>query len=43
MSLLGALTLQALGYGIDPLRRELIPVPMILATFPSFIEFRGEG
>lgn len=29
--LLGALTLEALGLSLDPLRRELRPVPMILA------------
>jgi predicted aspartyl protease len=29
--LLGALTLEALGLALDPLRRELRPLPMILA------------
>ena len=29
--LLGALTLEALGLALDPLRRELKPIPMILA------------
>ena len=29
--LLGALTLEALGLSLDPLRRELKPLPMILA------------
>jgi len=29
--LLGALTLEALGLALDPLRRELKPLPMILA------------
>ena len=29
--LLGAFTLEALGLGLDPLRRELLPLPMILA------------
>ena len=29
-TLLGAFTLEALGLGLDPLRRELIPLPMIL-------------
>ena len=29
--LLGALTLEALGLALDPLRRELRPIPMILA------------
>lgn len=28
--LLGAFTLEALGLGLDPLRRELIPLPMVL-------------
>ncbi len=30
-SLLGALTLEALGLALDPLRRELKPLPMVLA------------
>lgn len=30
-TLLGALTLEALGLALDPLRRELRPLPMILA------------
>ncbi len=29
--LLGAFTLEALGLALDPLRRELRPLPMILA------------
>ena len=29
-TLLGAFTLEALGLALDPLRRELIPLPMIL-------------
>ena len=32
--LLGAFTLEALGLTLDPLRRELKPLPMILAGFP---------
>jgi clan AA aspartic protease len=31
--LLGAFTLEALGLGLDPLRRELLPLPMILGGF----------
>lgn len=31
--LLGAFTLEALGLVLDPLRRELKPLPMILADF----------
>ena len=31
--LLGAFTLEALGLCLDPLKRELLPIPMILATF----------
>lgn len=31
-NLLGALTLEALGLALDPLRRELKPLPMILAA-----------
>ncbi|MGH2811032.1 MAG: aspartyl protease family protein [Actinomycetota bacterium] len=30
--LLGALTLEALGLSLDPLKRELKPLPMLLAT-----------
>jgi hypothetical protein len=29
--LLGAFTLEALGLALDPLRRELKPLPMVLA------------
>ena len=32
--LLGAFTLEALGLSLDPLRRELKPLPMILAVLP---------
>jgi len=32
--LLGAFTLEALGLSLDPLRRELRPLPMILARLP---------
>ena len=32
--LLGALTLGALGFCLNPLRRELKPLPMILAVLP---------
>ncbi len=31
-TLLGAFTLEALGLALDPLRRELKPLPMILAS-----------
>jgi aspartyl protease family protein len=31
-NLLGAFTLEALGLALDPLRRELKPLPMILAS-----------
>jgi len=34
--LLGAFTLEALGLSLDPLRRELKPLPMILAVLPGF-------
>ncbi len=33
--LLGAFTLEALGLVLDPLRRELKPLPMILAGLPG--------
>ncbi len=32
-NLLGAFTLEALGLSLDPLKRELRPLPMILAGF----------
>jgi len=32
--LLGAFTLESLGLCLDPLRRELLPVPMVLALTP---------
>jgi len=32
--LLGAFTLEALGLALDPLRRELRPLPMMLACVP---------
>jgi hypothetical protein len=35
--LLGAFTLEALGLSLDPLRRELKPLPMILAPTSSLI------
>jgi hypothetical protein len=31
-TLLGALTLEALGLALDPLKRELKPIPLILAV-----------
>ena len=33
--LLGAFTLEALGLALDPLRRQLLPLPMILAVSAS--------
>lgn len=33
-TLLGAFTLEALGLSLDPLKRELKPLPMILAALP---------
>lgn len=33
--LLGALTLEALGLSLDPLRRELRPLPLVLAGMPE--------
>lgn len=35
--LLGAFTLEALGLSLDPLRRELKPLPMVLAVLPGQI------
>lgn len=34
-TLLGMLTLNALGFSLDPLRRELRPLPMLLACAPA--------
>jgi clan AA aspartic protease len=34
-ALLGAVTLESLGVLLDPLRRELRPLPMVLAPAPS--------
>ena len=34
-ALLGAFTLEALGLTLDPLRRELKPLPMVLAVLPG--------
>lgn len=34
-TLLGALTLESLGLALDPLRRELNPLPMILGGSPG--------
>src|SRR5262249_28214540 len=33
--LLGSVSLEALGFFLDPLKRELRPLPMLLATFDS--------
>jgi len=35
LNLLGAFTLEALGLILDPLKRELKPLPMLLATLRS--------
>ena len=34
-TLLGAHTLEALGLALDPFRRELVPLPMMLAFLPA--------
>ena len=34
-TLLGAHTLESLGLALDPLRRELVPLPMMLAFLPG--------
>jgi hypothetical protein len=34
-TLLGAHTLESLGLALDPLRRELVPLPMMLAFLPA--------
>jgi clan AA aspartic protease len=39
--LLGAFTLGALGLLLDPLRRELKPLPMILAVLPGKMQSRS--
>lgn len=38
--LLGVFTLEALGLSLDPLRRELKPLPMILAALPRGVRQR---
>jgi predicted aspartyl protease len=34
-TLLGAHTLESLGLALDPIRRELMPLPMMLASVPA--------
>lgn len=34
-TLLGALTLEALGLALDPIKRELNPIPIVIASSPS--------
>ncbi|MCK4386149.1 MAG: aspartyl protease [candidate division Zixibacteria bacterium] len=41
-NLLGAFTLEALGLMLDPLKRELKPIPMMLARILSF-DFAQDG
>jgi clan AA aspartic protease len=41
--LLGAFTLEALGLALDPLRRELKPMPMILAMTFADVGDRSNG
>ena len=41
--LLGAFTLEALGLSLDPLRRELKPLPMFLAVLSSPTGQRGRA
>ena len=41
-NLLGAFTLEALGLSLDPLRRELKPLPMILAECSSWSVVRRQ-
>ncbi|MEX2431179.1 MAG: aspartyl protease family protein, partial [Dehalococcoidia bacterium] len=40
-NLLGVLTLEALGLSLDPLRRELKPLPMLLTMLSG--EIQGQG
>ena len=42
-TLLGAFTLEALGLSLDPLRRLLKPIPMMLATALPNKSQRGEN
>jgi len=37
-TLLGAHTLESLGLALDPIRRELMPLPMMLAFLPATTE-----
>src|SRR5436309_8901916 len=41
--LLGAFTLEALGLCLDPLKRELLPIPMILAACGEAARIIGMG
>ena len=41
-TLLGAFTLEALGLSLDPLRRELKPLPMLLAVLPPEGDHEGD-
>lgn len=41
--LLGVFTLEALGLSLDPLRRELRPLPMILAFMPEKVKSLGSS
>jgi clan AA aspartic protease len=42
-NLLGAFTLEALGLSLDPLRRELKPLPMILASTTDHGRLTSKG
>lgn len=35
-TLLGAFTLESMGFSLDPVRRELVPLPMTLAQFGAY-------
>ena len=40
--LLGAFTLEALGLALNPIKRELMPLPMILGGFDAMIAARAK-
>ena len=42
-NLLGAFTLEALGLALDPLKRELRPLPMMLAGIATLTPHKGKG
>ncbi len=42
-ALLGAFTLEALGLALDPLRRELLPLPLVLGELRYTADDKKDG